>query len=221
MSDPVKNVEIEDVLSSIRRLVSENAKNAAPEALVLTPNDRVSEPKPDLAETNKAETPKKPRVTLAAPGMPNTSVRNTRKEPVLSRTLNSARVEDAVPSDAANLPPMPEVAETVKSSISEEAVIEAAETQALEETISHIEASVGSQDADWEPDDVFLDETGADDYRPKTAAANDVDLEALREIVVDMIRQELRGALGEKITRNVRKLVRREIQRAVTSTNFD
>ena len=39
--------------------------------------------------------------------------------------------------------------------------------------------------------------------------------EALRELVADIIRQELQGALGERITRNVRKLVRREINRAL------
>ena len=36
----------------------------------------------------------------------------------------------------------------------------------------------------------------------------------LRDMVHDIVRQELQGVLGERITRNVRKLVRREIQRA-------
>ena len=40
--------------------------------------------------------------------------------------------------------------------------------------------------------------------------------DALRDLVIDLIRAELRGPLGEKITHNVRKLVRREIQRALT-----
>ena len=34
--------------------------------------------------------------------------------------------------------------------------------------------------------------------------------------LADMIRQELAGALGEKITHSVRKLVRQEIQRSIT-----
>lgn len=38
----------------------------------------------------------------------------------------------------------------------------------------------------------------------------------LREIVTDIVREELQGALGERITRNVRKLVRREINRALS-----
>lgn len=43
----------------------------------------------------------------------------------------------------------------------------------------------------------------------------------LREIVRDMIREELQGTLGERITRNVRKLVRAEISRALASRDFD
>jgi hypothetical protein len=43
----------------------------------------------------------------------------------------------------------------------------------------------------------------------------------LREIVRDMIRDELQGNLGERITRNVRKLVRAEINRALESRDFE
>lgn len=42
-----------------------------------------------------------------------------------------------------------------------------------------------------------------------------IDMETLRELVAGIIRQELQGALGERITRNVRKLVRREINRVL------
>jgi len=48
-----------------------------------------------------------------------------------------------------------------------------------------------------------------------------LDEEALRELVADVVRQELSGNLGEKITRNVRKLVRREIYRILSSQEFD
>jgi hypothetical protein len=36
-----------------------------------------------------------------------------------------------------------------------------------------------------------------------------------------MIREELQGALGERITRNVRKLVRAEINRALIARDLD
>lgn len=48
-----------------------------------------------------------------------------------------------------------------------------------------------------------------------------IDEETLREMVAQMIREELRGTLGERITSNVRRLVRREIQRALMGQDFD
>lgn len=48
-----------------------------------------------------------------------------------------------------------------------------------------------------------------------------LDEDALRDMVSEIVRQELQGALGERITRNVRKLVRREIHRALTSQDMD
>ena len=46
------------------------------------------------------------------------------------------------------------------------------------------------------------------------------DEDALRLMVSRMIREELAGELGERITRNMRKLVRREIKRALSSKDL-
>ncbi|MGJ8546941.1 MAG: hypothetical protein ACSHWZ_15965 [Sulfitobacter sp.] len=57
-----------------------------------------------------------------------------------------------------------------------------------------------------------------------TAAAEDaqtIDEDVLRELVGQMVRQELQGVLGERITRNVRKLVRREIHRALATQELE
>lgn len=48
-----------------------------------------------------------------------------------------------------------------------------------------------------------------------------MDEEALRDLVSEIVRAELQGALGERITRNVRKLVRREIHRALTAQEME
>lgn len=48
-----------------------------------------------------------------------------------------------------------------------------------------------------------------------------IDEEALRDMVGEIVRAELQGALGERITRNVRKLVRREIHRALTAQDLE
>ncbi|QPZ92516.1 hypothetical protein [Thioclava electrotropha] len=43
----------------------------------------------------------------------------------------------------------------------------------------------------------------------------------LRHLVSSLLREELQGALGAKITRNLRKMVRREVQRALMSRDLD
>ncbi|WP_306152817.1 hypothetical protein [Roseovarius sp. MMSF_3281] len=56
---------------------------------------------------------------------------------------------------------------------------------------------------------------------PWELQADVLDEDALRDMVSEIVRQELQGALGERITRNVRKLVRREIHRALASQDFE
>lgn len=56
-------------------------------------------------------------------------------------------------------------------------------------------------------------------YREDTDAVLDED--ALRDLVSEIVRQELQGTLGERITRNVRKLVRREIHRALMGQELE
>lgn len=50
---------------------------------------------------------------------------------------------------------------------------------------------------------------------------DDIDEDLLRPLVAKLIREELQGELGERITRNVRKLVRREILRAINSRELE
>ncbi|WP_439140705.1 hypothetical protein [Planktotalea sp.] len=51
--------------------------------------------------------------------------------------------------------------------------------------------------------------------------ASELDEDMLRDMVAEIVRQELQGPLGERITRNVRKLVRREIYRALAANELD
>ena len=48
-----------------------------------------------------------------------------------------------------------------------------------------------------------------------------VDEEALREIIAEVVREELQGEMGVRITRNVRKLVRREIRLALAAQDIE
>ena len=78
------------------------------------------------------------------------------------------------------------------------------------ETVDDDAVPVADTVADFEPQDGFSQ--SVDDI---------LDEEALRDIVSDIVREELQGALGERITRNVRKLVRREIHRALAAQDLE
>ncbi len=78
--------------------------------------------------------------------------------------------------------------------------------------------------------DAARDDATTDTPPPQQAEALDsglaadeqlIDEEALRDLVGEIVRSELQGALGERITRNVRKLVRREIHRALAAQELD
>jgi len=63
----------------------------------------------------------------------------------------------------------------------------------------------------------------ADDYDEviESQEAAPMDEARLREIVRDVLREELAGPLGERITRNIRKLVHQEIARSLAVRNLD
>jgi hypothetical protein len=73
--------------------------------------------------------------------------------------------------------------------------------------------------------DITADPQGDTDNSSREAsfAIDDavLDEDALRELVSDIVRQELEGSLGERITHNVRKLVRRELQRALAAEELE
>lgn len=56
-------------------------------------------------------------------------------------------------------------------------------------------------------------------HMPRATAA--LDEPALRALVAEIVREELRGELGARATSNIRKLVRREIQRAQSLRDTD
>ncbi|MCF2869919.1 hypothetical protein L0664_02460 [Octadecabacter sp. G9-8] len=93
--------------------------------------------------------------------------------------------------------------------------------QGVETTTSdHQDAEDVPTDADESAEQI--DEYGDDDLDGLLEAGGaTLDEEALRELVSEVVREELTGPLGERITRNVRKLVRREIYRILSSQEFD
>lgn len=95
---------------------------------------------------------------------------------------------------------------------------------ALSARVAEMEEVVARQKDQWEPEGANrggpvaplawdeIDEGEEDAALPEE--------EALRELIADVVRQELQGALGERITHNMRKLVQREIQRALAAADL-
>ncbi len=89
------------------------------------------------------------------------------------------------------------------------------EAPAVEEpTAAPVESARVDRDKtnDATAQDPAFDLTGGDDL---------LDEEVLRDLVAEIVRQELQGEMGQRITRNIRKLVRREISRALLSRDLE
>lgn len=247
MSDPLKTSDIEDVLSSIRRLVSEEArpKSASvapsePGKLVLTPALRVQEPPsedetPPSTEVEQEEAAPQDATHGEAPLILGSDIQDD-----VEPSQPDAQASDTPHqhTDAAALewedhdPVSPEPERPEASAASHDPQ----ESETGQETEDHTDTSAAQ---DWSgtlyeaagvtseqaPDapEIAAAQQPEDDGQFDFLAEDDglIDEEALRELVSEIVRQELQGALGERITRNVRKLVRREIHRALSAQEFD
>ena len=258
MSDPLEKDQIEDVLSSIRRLVSEDVRSfAEPEAvgapkpvvqepadkLVLSPSLRVEQPAApavSLRESQAAEAndpdvkaPESgPRVlTLsktAADEMPEAEVEEA-AQPVAE--VEVAAPEAKAPEEANSEPKaddMPAVEwHSVRSYGEVEFEPEAAgdgdyagtEVDALDWSQSN-DTSDGATEPGPAEDIIDVQAIASEAIEEEVAEAV-LDEDMLRDLVGEIVRQELQGPLGERITRNVRKLVLREINRALSSRQAD
>lgn len=114
-----------------------------------------------------------------------------------------------------------------------------AQTEAEAEELEDPQASragAAGFDTDLEPDPIWIAAAEAsviaalaeDARAPEPEFASDdpyddalrFNEDVLRELVRDMLREELAGTLGERITRNIRKLVRAEIARALATRDL-
>ncbi|WP_224826502.1 DUF2497 domain-containing protein [Cognatishimia sp. MH4019] len=287
MSDPVTNVEIEDVLSSIRKLVSDDPRpsekgssdaKAPPERLVLTPDFRVQETEDESAETESSEAVSSDEYTVSEDDLTDFDVDPVSDDDAASlfeaadgaseiEEISDLSAEDTVDEDVSDAPMFEDVPEdALQAEIVE--ISATAPSDPLESRIAELEAAVAQQEESWDPDglddsdentpsalsssvsDIWetvepeeipvstpaqepvleAEEEAEDDAAEASEDAFDafateddarLDEEALREMVSELVRQELQGALGARITRNVRKLVRREIHRIMDSKDFD
>lgn len=209
MSEPTTSVDIEDVLTSIRRLVSEEEHDAvldqvAParsaDRLVLTPALRVT-------GTESADTPD------AAPAEDNASVDEDADAPVLKRTSVFARpIKQKISEISAA------VNRSVDDYEPEEGDVFGLGRTPLPWAESHPNDPLSGDTDDAE--DAYLngeafDDDMLDDQSGEETGLTAINEDMLRAMVVQIVREELQGEMGERITRNVRKLIRREINRAL------
>jgi hypothetical protein len=288
MSDPVTNVEIEDVLSSIRRLVSESGgtktevQKASPAAERLAYSSAKVAPAAKPASASEAESLDKLVLTPAlrvvdAPDQKteqaapqdvefrhdttgDSEVRQdaeTAESPAEEQGAQAeeANAEDALTEDTISFE---ETASASGEAAPEGAAAATDAGESLKDRIQQLEAAVSTQEGEWEEEETgealaWEDHSTEPDVAPEPFVTSDthraeapaedaeyteedesedgfnfmagdetlLDEDALREMVADIVRQELQGALGERITRNVRKLVRREIQRALMAQEFE
>lgn len=110
-------------------------------------------------------------------------------------------------------------ADTSEPELEPEPVTETAHEAASIPDDDHLSHANEDDPADADPQDRIEDSAGAvESAVPGSILLSDEN--AMREMVGRMIREELQGELGERITRNVRKLVRREVKRALDSRDL-
>lgn len=226
MSEHMSNVEIEDVLSSIRRLVSDDlhprpgteaTRSPAPR-LVLTQALRVDAGGPnradagaDAADAPSGQVPPPPVLQDAA--APDTAHEVPAADRSAGRQFDGPALADRLAElevlldqqdhgfeeEAAlhHIPSAPRIAEPPP--VPEAPFLTDAESEAAECDIP-------------DPAELHGDAPDDDDDAPLT-----MDEDVLRELIRDVLREELQGQMGVRMTRNLRRLVRSEISRALTS----
>jgi hypothetical protein len=273
MSEPLSSTEIEDVLSSIRRLVSDDIRPSlrvqaavapvAGDKLILTPALRVVEA---VADANA------PPMFVATPRVQHNAENATDFGQVVASVgaaVDAAPDEwdseagDALVSEkdfaAAWAGPAAVEAAFDHSVDDEDAAVQviSAESDHFEyqEILVEPAATLAEDVPAWaqedgvgevvaedepvvhngmvEPDPVWADAAAASVIAgladPVAEADEDDDFggemrfneDVLRELVRDILREELAGKMGERITRNIRKLVRTEISRAMMTQDIE
>lgn len=197
---------LEAALSSGNQDFEPDGSEVKPSAYLSSTLPEPGEPAPDASEAAAGPAPGEVAETHAA------------AEPVVETEREAPEVAEAAPpaGSAAEAEPQPVEAEAGEP--------DAGETESAPE------------DAEGESEDM---RTGfvfgwRDEIVPKFShrseaeepslfnepEVEELDEEALREMIREMIREELQGALGERLTRNVRKLVRMEISRALAGRDL-
>lgn len=237
MTEPVSDGEIEDVLSSIRRLISDDSSRRIPEPkvmdrFVLTPALRVLDDDPDesgesdLAAPTKRSVPRDIQQAVTATARSELEARIAELEAAVSRSREEWEPDGSEP-DAGEMPERHIFAHTATEEPQREEPWsdepdqpEPTETEATEpEPTPTFRRDRAQANIPQEQDSEGAVAQDRSEATGRGVAV--VDDEVLKELVTQVVRQELQGAMGERITRNVRRMVRREIQQALALKDFE
>jgi hypothetical protein len=230
MSDPVTNVDIEDVLASIRRLVSGEGDATQKDVFAAEPvvtNDDLHKPDDPADDLPEFETETETE-SEAGTGFETEAGSAAEAEAEAETASDEAATTDAAASPDRTVPSS-EMWEP--DGDDEDAFADASDTPRLE--WRDADPEFASEAVSFDPDEMAADDLASESFARSWDADDEADAApfeldeavldeaALRDLVAEIVREELMGTLGERITRNVRKLVRREIHRALTSQDFD
>lgn len=219
MTEAMSRHEIEDVLSSIRRLVShdDRAPVADPKPasgmtgkLVLTSALRVDDadaPDDVPATTSPGDSSMS---ELSDAPTDSSAAENSAAQPAFSaapgRTSLVARIAQAgqqTPADGAASIALELPAQSPEAA-PEGPLTQAVTESALEATLARLEQALSIEAGEAEQPAIDAGDKNA----------------ALAKLVAEIVRTELQGELGERITRNIRKLVRAEVARELQMRNL-
>lgn len=269
MSDPVSNAEIEDVLSSLRRLIAvgkPDPKGAVEPSgeddnkLLLTPAFRVFDG--DLFEPAKAGAGRKRMQPIGARDIPveklgltdldaikaDASIKDTTLAEddahVIDAPLDPFTFNEDQHSDADMPIVLSDNQVDVEDNWEADAMGESAQVAFLHErrakTVPDAEAEgvlndegeltsaedqpMPSEEGVEKGEDITGVVSTVEDTPAAEICDDDFDLideGHLQELVARIVRDELKGEIGEKITQAVRRMVRREVTRALSLEKFD
>jgi hypothetical protein len=164
----------------------------------------------------EAEVAPAPAEVAQAEVVPEEARGNDADAPSGAFVLRDLASADVIVLTVSEPQPGPEVADAAPPSVEAEAVTAPEAAEQMRSDAAAV-AEMKAEDDAWLADNIAAPPAarrgdGAPVHHVEEAL---IDEAALREIVASLVREELRGELGERITRNVRRLIRREIHRAL------
>jgi len=235
MADKLADNDLEDVLSSVRRLVSDEgvlrhvakAPQADQDRLILTPALRVVAPGKDLDDDEVPELP----ASLIAPEEDDDVISEDMAEDLKALSALEATIAELEAAVDGHPEFEPDGGEESSVLDYPPKLVHGARAAAAAQDAPRrrltLGVPAGVEDGEAEDDGAGDDEPLAEPVgtlrlvpRPEEAAPEAgegevdevlLDEEALRQMVSEIVREELQGVMGERITSNIRKLIRREI----------